>query len=174
MKSLSKLSGLSVAVIFLAIVALLFTINVGKADAQQIFNNENGMGVQNSPTSPTVVTIKQAYKITVLRTYHWNNGRGTPAPGTIGLKDASGKMYGPWQASGSPGQGGVPNAYWSTAPNIILPAGTYTVVDSNPATWSQNGNSGGKGFTAINGSPAGPVAPVDDDVKGRVTLPVRK
>jgi hypothetical protein len=56
---------------------------------------------------------------------------------------------------------------------IILPAGTYTVVDSNPATWSQNGNSRGKGFTAISGSPAGPVTPVDDDVKGRVNLPVK-
>lgn len=170
MKSLSKLSGLSLAVAFLAIVVLLFSMGVGKADAQQIFNNENGMGVANSPTSATVVTIKQPVKITLLRTYHWNNGRGTPAPGTIGLKDASGKMYGPWQATGSPGQGGVPNAFWSAAPNIMLPAGTYTVVDSNPATWSQNGNSGGKGFTVINGSPV----LVDDDAKGRVNLPVKK
>jgi hypothetical protein len=128
------------------------------------------MGVANSPTSPTVITINQPITMTMLRTYHWNNGRGTPATGTIGLKDASGRMYGPWQAAGSPGQGGVPNAYWITSPNIILPAGTYTVVDSNPATWSQNGNSGGKGFTALNGNPL----PVDNDTKGRVNLPVKK
>jgi hypothetical protein len=44
-----------------------------------------------------------------------------------------------------------------------LPAGTYTVVDSNPATWAQNSESGGAGHTRIEGYPvsgAASAAPV--------------
>ena len=62
------------------------------------------------------------------------------------------------------------NHYPSGGVTIILPAGTCTVVDSNPATGSQNGNSGGKGFTSINGTPV----PDDNDSKGQVKLPVKK
>src|SRR5438128_8839129 len=36
--------------------------------------------------------------------------------------------------------------------NFTVPAGSYTVIDSSPGTWSQNTFSGGKGFTRIFGS----------------------
>jgi len=49
----------------------------------------------------------------------------------------------------------VINAYWTVYPNITLPAGTYTVLDSSSATWSQNSSSGGAGHTRIEGYPAG-------------------
>jgi hypothetical protein len=29
---------------------------------------------------------------------------------------------------------------------LTLPAGTYTVLDSDPATWSQNAETGGQGI----------------------------
>ena len=37
----------------------------------------------------------------------------------------------------------------------MLTLGTYTIVDSSPATWSQNSQSGGKGFAVVKGYFAG-------------------
>jgi len=51
------------------------------------------------------------------------------------------------------GTGGVTNAVWECRPGAFIPAGTYTVVDSDPATWSQNGASGGQGFAEVRGKP---------------------
>ncbi|MGE3724435.1 MAG: hypothetical protein AB7I41_02720 [Candidatus Sericytochromatia bacterium] len=119
---------------------------------QMLYDNGNILAVFNLPTSATQFNLAQASKITFLQTYHWNNAQGSPG-GTIGLKDSSGKLYGPWAVSTRPGQGGVPNAYWFTEPNVVLPAGTYTVVDSEPATWSQNSANGGQGMTQVRGIP---------------------
>jgi hypothetical protein len=88
--------------------------------------------------------------VTFIQTYHWNNARGAQ-PGTIALRKDDGTVFGPWRTVGKPGQGGVPNAYWEVSPNITIPAGTYTIVDSDPATWSQNAQSGGRGFVVIKG-----------------------
>ncbi len=130
--------------------------NVSPAETKKgavIFNNGNVGGVYNNPSKPTVLTINQSHVITLIQNYHWNNARGA-APGTIALRDQSGRIYGPWQAKGSPGQGGVPNANWNVYPNISLPSGTYTVIDSNPSTWAQNTGSQGAGFTRVEGYPA--------------------
>ncbi|HGE69349.1 TPA: formylglycine-generating enzyme family protein [Candidatus Poribacteria bacterium] len=121
-------------------------------EAEVIFENGNIGGVYNRPTKDTVFTINEPYVITEITNYHWNNGNGA-TPGTIALKGAN-KTYGPWKASGKPGQGGVPNAYWIVYPNETIPAGTYTVIDSDPNTWSQNFESNGEGFTRIVGYPA--------------------
>ncbi|MFN3479964.1 MAG: hypothetical protein ACK415_06220 [Thermodesulfovibrionales bacterium] len=118
-----------------------------------IFNNGNISSVYNSPKKATVFTINQHHVITLIQNYHWNNARGS-MPGSIALRDQSGITYGPWQAKGSPGPGGVPNAYWTVYPNITLPAGTYTVIDSEPSTWAQNTGSDGAGHTRIEGYPA--------------------
>jgi hypothetical protein len=123
-----------------------------KQKGNVIFDNGNIGGVYNNPTKATVFTINQPHVITLIQNYHWNNAKGS-TPGTIAVKSQSGKMYGPWQAKGSPGQGGVPNAYWTVYPNITLPAGTYTVIDSTPSTWAQNSGSNGAGFTRIEGYP---------------------
>ncbi len=119
-----------------------------------IFNNGNTGGVYNNPSRATTFTLRAPHVITLITNYHWNNGRGA-TPGTIALRGSDGRTYGSWRTSGSPGQGGVPNAYWNAAPNVTLPAGTYTVVDSNPATWAQNSESGGAGHTKIEGYPSG-------------------
>jgi tetratricopeptide (TPR) repeat protein len=104
--------------------------------------------VSNNPTRPSTFTLSEPRVLTLLQTYHWNHGRGA-TPGTIALRDEAGRQIGPWRASGSPGQGGVPNAYWNTRPNMTLPAGTYTVIDSDPSTWAQNTRSGGAGHMRI-------------------------
>jgi hypothetical protein len=116
-----------------------------------IYDNGNISGVYNSPTHPTRFTTNKSYTITLIQNYHWNNSRGNSYTGTIALKGDNGKLYGSWQTSGSPGQGGVPNAYWKCYPNITIPAGTYTVIDSDPSTWSQNSQSNGAGHTRIEG-----------------------
>lgn len=117
----------------------------------EIFNNGNIYGVYNAPTSPTQFTLNRPYVITSIMTYHWNNARGTTRPGTIAFRGSDGKTYGPWQATGSPGQGGVPNAYWVAKPNITLPAGSYTIIDSDPSTWAQNSGSSGRGHAIMRG-----------------------
>jgi hypothetical protein len=120
---------------------------------QSIFNNQNIRGVSSGPTAPTVFTIARPFLITLIMDYHWNNGRGQPG-GTIGLQSTGGRIYGPWKVLTSGGQGGAPNVNWSAMPYVVIPAGTYTIVDSSPATWSQNVKSGGRGFSMVQGAPA--------------------
>ncbi len=124
------------------------------AKSTVLFDNGNIAGVDNGPSQPTTFSLSTAHVITLIQNYHWNSARGA-TPGTIGLRDANGRLYGPWQSVGSPGQGGVPNAYWTVRPDIMLPAGVYSVIDSHPASWSRNGGSQQRGFTRVEGYPAG-------------------
>jgi parallel beta-helix repeat protein len=117
------------------------------------FTTGNIGAVSNNPSKPLVLTFDTSIRIKSISDYHWNDGKGK-SPGTIALQSSSGQVYGPWQARGSAGQGGVPDAYWTVEPGITLPAGTYTVVDSDPATWSHNSESGNRGMTAITYEPA--------------------
>jgi hypothetical protein len=87
--------------------------------------------------------------ITFVENYHYFNGG--VLPGTIALQHRGGTVYGPWQTAGRIGQAGVANAYWAAWPMAVLPAGTYTVIDSSPSTWSHNSLSGNCGFTIVKG-----------------------
>ncbi|GHV12063.1 hypothetical protein FACS1894219_04290 [Clostridia bacterium] len=120
-----------------------------------IFDNWNTGGVSSNPTAATTFTTSQSYTLTFIDTYHYNNN-GTLA-GTISLKDQNGITYGPWQTQGIGGQGGVANASWEYhfPTSVTIPAGTYTIIDSNPSTWSRNSSSGGSGFAQVRGIPAG-------------------
>jgi hypothetical protein len=117
--------------------------------APLLFEIGNVGGVQNGPTAPSVADLPAA-RITALTTYHWNDARGA-TPGTIGLRADDGTLYGPFPTIGREGQGGVPNAYWEAVTNFTVPAGRYTVVDSDPGSWAQNAESGGRGFVGIYG-----------------------
>ena len=117
----------------------------------RVFFNGNDGRVFNGPTRPTQVRFDRPVQINRITTYHWNNGQGTPVPGTIALMTSDGRWIGPWQAAGESGQGGAPNAYWSVTPNLVLPAGTYTIIDSDPSTWSHNSGSDGAGHAWIDG-----------------------
>ncbi len=126
-----------------------------------IFDNSNAFGVVNGGKSPSFDTGGKAYCVTMIGTYHWNNGIGAK-PGTVGLAKLSGPAggaakLGPYAASSSSGQGGAPNVNWyvnlhATASTVI--DGTYKCTDSNPATWSTNGQDSGLGFCAVFGVPA--------------------
>jgi hypothetical protein len=118
-----------------------------------LFELASDAAVNDGPVSPTNFSLDRPSIITRIQTLHWNHGQGQK-PGTIGLMDAAGREYGPWQASGMAGVGGVPNVYWVAVTNYLeLPSGRYTVVDSSPASWSYNRETRGEGIVWIYGQP---------------------
>lgn len=124
------------------------TINITEEETT-VFSNSNIAGVLSNPPEPTTFELVSPTTITYLMDYHYFNG-GTP-PGTIALRHNDGTVYGPWQTEGRIGQGGGADAYWEVWPMVTLPAGTYTVVDSSPSTWSWNSQSDNQGITIIKG-----------------------
>jgi hypothetical protein len=118
-----------------------------------LFDNWNEQYVDNNPSVPTQFTITKDYFVTYIANYHWNGGQGM-ARGDIGLRDQNGKVYGPWQAITSSGQGEKQSVNWECKPNVRIPAGTYTVIDSDVASWSQNEKSGRRGISLVKGHPA--------------------
>lgn len=118
----------------------------------QLFDNSNGGGVLGGGKPPQFSTHGASYCVTQLVTYHWNNSQGAK-PGTIGLVSSSGKKLGPWPASGSAGQGNAANVNWTsnigTTARPVVINGTYSCVDSDPATWSQDAQSQGAGFCHV-------------------------
>jgi S-layer protein (TIGR01567 family) len=105
-----------------------------------IYNSWNPDTVDNAPTCSPLFTIGEPQMITYIDSYHWNYGQGAPA-GTIGLRDGYGTIFGPWQAETSHDGGEVPKGYWIAHPNEVIQAGTYTIEDSDPDTWSKNSES---------------------------------
>ncbi|HRH40723.1 MAG TPA: FecR family protein, partial [Pyrinomonadaceae bacterium] len=122
---------------------ILGTPQVQPSEERQIFSTGNDYGVLNGGTSP-IFTLRQAVIVTYIMTYHWNNGRGTVG-GTITLKNQDGKVFGPWKVKVRN------NVYWEVNSQIQLMPGTYIVIDSEPSTWAQNPQSGGKGHAIIKG-----------------------
>ncbi len=120
-------------------------------EPQVLFEVNSIAGVSSGPPEPTVFTLDTPAYLTSIFTYHYFN-EGTP-PGTIGLQGADGTSYGPWPAAGTEGQGGVDNANWFVSPNVTVPAGTYTVVDSDPGTWSWALDTDRRGITIVEGIP---------------------
>src|SRR5579872_3130387 len=110
----------------------------------KLFDNSNGLALLNAGRAPKFSTGGKAYCVTSVETYHWNNGKGSP-PGKLGLAGSS--SVAPIQATGNAGQGGVQNASWtatfSTQTNPQVIDGSYVCEDSDPATWSQNQQTGG-------------------------------
>ena len=118
---------------------------------KDLFNNTNTEVVANLPIYPTF-TIAEDYYLTYVMTRHFVN-HGTP-PGTIAVRHEDGTLYGPWQASGGEEKDGVANALWEVTPNIVIKAGNYTIIDSDPATWSVNAASQHRGHARLQGYPA--------------------
>jgi hypothetical protein len=132
------------------VTALLLTRQPKSRGAGQKIENGNIYAVVNGPRLPTEFTLADRWILGSMSTYHWNNEKGCK-PGKISLRHDSGKVFGPWQATGKPGQGGVENAYWSVETSEILPPGLYTVVDSEPSTWATNAGNGQRGFFTLQG-----------------------
>jgi hypothetical protein len=117
----------------------------------------NSQPVLTQPTKASKLDLSDPHVITLIRTFHWNGGRGAP-PGSITLRCRDGRNYGPWQAMGEPGPNGIPNASWVVYPNTPVPSCVCTVEVSDPYSWSQNGDSSGRGFVKVEGYPTGSAA----------------
>lgn len=127
-----------------------------------LFDNFNGEGTSQGSPQALRIRFARPFQLSLIQTYHWNSGQGAP-PGSIGLvRVDDGKAFGPWPAQGSPGQGGVANAYWQCRPQVSLPAGTYEVTCSSPASWSYNQASQGLGFAVLKGHYTGPALTARD------------
>ena len=147
---------IKVIALFIALTALTFSgCGADEKAAPEndiIWSNNNIQGVRSDPQNDTVIVLDQDYFVSAIMDYHYfNNG---VKPGTISLVGEDGTKYGPWQAKGREGQGGVENAYWDTYPNVQLKEGEYKVIDSDPETWSNNDDSENAGITEVRGYPA--------------------
>ncbi|MDO9323497.1 MAG: hypothetical protein Q7T80_00910 [Methanoregula sp.] len=112
------------------------------------FITESNAAVLNNPSNPRVITISSPVYVTRIMTYHYNSNKGA-VPGTIGLKDESGKVFGPWQAVDDKGATGTASVHWSVKINQLVPAGKYTLIDSDPSTWSTNSEVGNAGVVWV-------------------------
>lgn len=114
------------------------------SEAVEILNTYNkGTADQGGARSPRF-TLDEPMMLTYLQTYHWNDGQGMPRPGQIGIVG-----QGMWQAEGRPGMLDTPNVEWIATPNVVLPAGTYSVLTSAPETWAHNSFSDERGFVVV-------------------------
>lgn len=126
-------------------------VSSASAQVRDLYNNTNIEVVNNGPTRGLQFALNAPARITQIVTYHWNFGRGA-RPGTIALRNVNGQIFGPFAARGTAGQGGAPNVNWVADVNVSIPAGSYTVLDSDPGTWSNNSRSGFQGFAIVRGS----------------------
>lgn len=132
-------------------VMLALTTTAVQADQPEvIFDNAIPTPVESVPLKPTRFTLYDSRTITSIRTFHWNEGRGA-LPGSIALQGKNKRLIGPWTAVAIDDGQGLVNAYWEVKPNIVLDAGTYTVLDSEPGTWSRNPAKGDMGIVRVMG-----------------------
>ncbi len=136
--------------ILAALLLLSATANLQADQSGVIFDNSIPAPVESVPLKPTRFTLYDSRTITSITTFHWNGGKGA-LPGSIALQGKNKRLIGPWQASAIDDGQGLANAYWEVKPNIMLEAGTYTVLDSEPGTWSRNPAKGDMGIVRILG-----------------------
>ena len=149
----------AIAILVCALVLDANAGNISPAQSAVLCSNANTQAVRNNPSShATPCRLTAPAHVTELVTYHWNNGRGAK-PGTITLfNTVTRAKFGPFNAVGSPGQGGAPDVNWTANVNIAVPAGNYQVMDSNFATWSWNSASKNFGFATVSGDYSGGAA----------------
>lgn len=116
---------------------------IPEGPVEEIFKIGSDLAVSNGGNPATVEIATDVYA-TELWTYHYNGGSGAPG-GTIQMKAEGGEVYGPWEVE-------VRNSfYWVATVNQTIPAGTYTVTDSDPGTWAHNTETNGQGMTWMMG-----------------------
>jgi phage shock protein PspC (stress-responsive transcriptional regulator) len=114
-----------------------------------LFDNKNSYKVFNNPPHLPEFTIFKPHYVTFIWDYHHNDGKGT-VPGNIKLQRSDGTIYGPWEVLASDNQS---MKDWECKPRTSIPAGTYTIVDSDKATWSWNKESNEMGMSKVKGYP---------------------
>jgi hypothetical protein len=127
------------------------------------FDNTNTDAVNDGPTVPTFFGLGAPTFLRRVYLYFYNNALGAdpamvvylrqvptiPPPGWPGL-GVPGIWFGPFATVLSAGQQ-APNANVEIFPNIVVPAGRYEIVPTEPAKWSFNARSGSQGFARVEG-----------------------
>jgi hypothetical protein len=103
------------------------------------------------PPEPAKFTVPRPYYVTYIWNYHYNNSQGV-TPGNISLRRDDGKVFGPWEVTATNDNEKI---NWEVKPNTEIPAGTYTIIDSENERWSWNTESKGRGLSKVKGRPAG-------------------
>jgi hypothetical protein len=116
-----------------------------------LFNNWNTDIVFSNPTKPTQFSITEPTYITNIYDYHYQWNGTNPTGKGIKLRGNDGQEFGPWEVFAGSGHGEKQNVNWVCSPKITLAAGIYTVVDPDPATWSQNDQSENRGMSLVKG-----------------------
>lgn len=138
-----------------------------------IYENNSIQGVSDNPGSPTTIVISEPHMITGIFTYHWNAQSSGYIGQTIRLQHSDGTVYGPWDVSAANGSGGKPNVNWFTFPNEVLKPGTYTLIDSDNATWSWAYDTNNKGICIVKGIPMdSPLQAVSDFILDDAIAPI--
>jgi hypothetical protein len=112
-----------------------------------IIDTKNVCLVYEKPPKPTVFTISQPYHITSIWNYHYNRNQGA-TPGNISFRRSDGQIFGPWEVNANDLE---TKENWECNPDVTIPAGQYTVIDSDPATWSWNPGSDAAGCKGTDG-----------------------
>jgi hypothetical protein len=143
-----------------------------------LFKMESVQGVSYNPPNPTTFTLSSDAYVTRVWDYHYGATIGTKSQ-TISFKNTTTNVvYGPWPVVGyktfngtlgvsksDPGNiVGPPDNYWMAYPAQTVPAGTYQVIDSDPATWAYTSDLGNRGSTWVYGWLLGTASPVDAGV----------
>jgi hypothetical protein len=124
--------------------------------------------LKNGPTEKTIFTLTSPRQITLIRTCHWNYGRGQILPKTnlVIERVSDGVVAITHPITYGETSGGVGNVYWVVCggksldtsqisckkPEALgerLEAGTYEVIDPDENTWSYNSDTRGRGITFI-------------------------
>ena len=126
--------------------AVTITVSASAPPTVVIFDNFNEDGVQSGPDADTTFIVAETRHITEVSTYHFLIGNDPL--GTIALRHSDGTIYGPWPVVARDIATKF-RTFWVCYPGVDIKQGTYTVVDSGPASWSMNAQSGYRGFARV-------------------------
>lgn len=159
-KKFVMMLSICLALMLFPITASADTTNEDKfhsAAGEEIYKVWSFEGVMSGPTVDNVFTLEAPTKITAIWTYHyyWNaqtyNSVDLSAL-TIKLQNVATDevVYsGTVQPSDMPPYG--KDISWFVFPEIVLPPGTYVLIDPHPASWSYTAETNQKGMCIIKG-----------------------
>jgi len=128
--------------------AVTITVSASAPPTVMIFDNFNQDSVQSGPDEDTTFIVAETRHITEVHTYH--HAVGNNPLGTIALRHSDGTIYGHWPVLALDTALKL-KTLWVCYPGVDIKQGTYTVVDSSPATWSMNAQSNYLGFAHVYG-----------------------
>ena len=118
-------------------------------DETNFLENLNEYVSRNNPNVPTQFKLENSAKITKIQNFHTNVANGSLLK--IKLMSSKGQIYGPWTAKKIPFEGFDQYECWQVVPNVLLPPGIYTLIDSDPGTWLTNVQANNRGFSRVLG-----------------------